>query len=136
MLFSKYPNFISFQWKQLQDYNDEYMVFDLDSFVVNEASTISIYGFNWLYDDSWDFVLFDVNEEDSLIVHKLRSNFSINELITPLREPVMAIIIFLKAHYDLYKPYYFIYLFGFRSVVHISSKGITIRDYESQSSNS
>ena len=135
-IFAQFPQLTSFAWSQYQDYNDEYYHFDLESYQVNGIYEVDIFGFDWWNEnEDWNY-RFDYDESKEALTLKQdlyaavkdwdARNKQVQQETQHLREPVDAMIIFLKACYDFYKPFYFIYLFGRRANVIVTAKGITV----------
>ncbi|MFS4483375.1 hypothetical protein ACKGJY_10175 [Hyunsoonleella sp. 2307UL5-6] len=137
-VFKNYPQLEALEWHQYQDYNDNYMCFDLHSFLVNKKFYFMLGGLDWFDIEDWKFSFMGLQEDN----HKFwegKDNTSVKDWetwkekeaaiqlkCTPLIEPLNLIIAFLKSLYDFYKPYYFIYVFGRRAKVEITKKGIRI----------
>lgn len=128
-VFKIYPECIAFEWNQYQDYNDNYLYFDLELCKINYSIEVHTEGFDDLqHDATWDYSFDDEtywkskNEtiESSKIYDAIQHKYN---YLRPVTDIIMA---FLKACYDFYKPYYFIYLFGRRANVKITRQGISI----------
>jgi len=136
-VFKNHPQLEAFEWHQYQDYNDNYMSFDLQSFKVNNNYELSVSGLDWFDETDWNFMFYNLNQEEEFCEDK-DSEFEtdwrlweqydaeIQKKCEPLRAPINLIIGFLKSLYDFYKAYYFIYVFGRRAKVEVTQKGIHI----------
>jgi hypothetical protein len=137
-VFSTYHQLESFTWSQYQDYNDNYLEFNLENFYVNKIYEMEAYGFNsWDTDEEWMY-FFDCQEKfNSMIgenenctdeywdnLRKYHSELQVE--LAPVKKATDCILVFFKALLEYYKPYYFIYVFGRRATVVVTKQGITI----------
>ncbi len=114
------------QWQQYQDYNDNWLYYDIQELVINQYLHISFGGFDYAESDVWKYDFDrDVSTKES-ISDWTEFYKDLLEKHNYLRPNIDKILIFLRALYDYYGRYYFIYLFGRRAKVKISKKGILI----------
>lgn len=141
-VFKKHSALISIEWSQYQDYNDEYLHFDLESYRVNEKYDMDVFGFDWWNDDqNWEYRFEDETIWDSFTKDKKMHDKSeweewdkvyqeLQEQLKPVKLATDCILSFLKVLYDYYKPYYFIYVFGRRARVKVTKDGIEISNID------
>lgn len=141
-VFNNYHQLESFSFTQYQDYNDNYLEFTLENFYVNVKYHIEVYGLHfsnidedWSYrfscEENWERLIENnkkLSEEDWL--NWERSEEELQKQLAPIKKATDCILVFLKALYDYYKPYYFIYVFGRRATVTITKQGIEINNNE------
>jgi hypothetical protein len=125
-LFNIQNDIFEIQWQQYQDYNDNWLYFDIQELKLNQYLYVNFSGFDFADSDIWEY------EYDRSVTHTEKvddwSKFdqSIQEEHKHLRQHTDNILIFLRALYDYYGRYYFIYLFGRRAKVKITKEGILI----------
>lgn len=150
-VFNKYPQLLSFEWKQYQDWKDQGLLFDLTDYKINENYNFGYYvGFenapnytiydnqvklnyelrSQTLDDEFDDFFMSTNEQERAngIEDYNRKYEELQTSLAPIRKPIDIILIFLKALYEHHRPYYFIYLFGRRALVKVTGVGITIEN--------
>lgn len=144
-IFSNHDVIYLFEWNQYQDWSDQGLHFDLESYKINDNLTINetFMGFNDApnYTFNVDIDLdyrFSNRDHDDLDIpdnetgwKKFEEFFDIfHKETVPLKVIVDYILIFLKSLYEHHRPYYFIYLFGRRAKVRITRAGIEINNNE------
>ncbi|MBP7478097.1 MAG: hypothetical protein KA797_06200 [Chitinophagales bacterium] len=140
LVFKNHPELTSFEWCQYQDYNDSFLYFDLEYFLVNSKYNIDVYGFqmwdeeeDWMYYFKVEEIHNETNNNNALNISTIDDDWETEreQLQIQTKSIKLAtdcILVFLKALYDYYKPYYFIYIFGRRATVCITSLGIEINN--------
>lgn len=131
-LFQKFFNYFfeleseifEIEWQQYQDYNDNWLYFDIQSIIINQYLYLSTFGLEENLDEIWEYK-FDSDANENIDDWEKWYSELENEN-KHLRESIDELVIFLKGLYDSYGVYYFIYLFGRRAKVKISKKGIEI----------
>lgn len=127
-VFENYTELKSFQWSQYQDFDDNYLYFEITNYQINDRYVIDIYSFNNWPRSNWNFSfnLLDENKEQN--IEKFEKRFKkLQKELHHLKQPIIILIFFLKSLYDFYGPYYYIYVFGRRATVKITGKGINIK---------
>lgn len=146
-IFMNHNELTSFGWSQYQDYSDQGLHFDLESYKINDEISLDFSGFenapSHIFDSSinlnyslysrdlnyseyWNYVGIEAYSE-------IFNQYQLDS--TPIKKVIDYILIFLKSIYEHHRPYYFIYLFGRRAKVNITAKGITINNDEIEYSN-
>ncbi|HPH99775.1 MAG TPA: hypothetical protein PK772_05565 [Chitinophagaceae bacterium] len=125
-IYNQYPRFLSIEWYQYQVYNDNYLFFDLNNLRINQCIDPGINFDFWDDEEDYNYEFCDAefyldgNNRDIIkLINTTQAKYSY------LRPATDAILVFLKACYDFYKPFYFIYLFGRRAHVQITQEGIS-----------
>jgi|GEM_PF-2988060 len=135
-VFARFPVLTSFEWNQYQDYNDEYYAFDLEAIKANDQYDVDVGGFNWFREEDWNYGFDWNNAWEQRQVPDAKPRYQqdgyfeaweqLQQDLAPLKSATDVIVVFLKALYDHYRPYYFIYVFGRRARVRITRAGLAI----------
>ncbi len=112
------------EWHQYQDYNDNWLYFDIQNLKVNQYLEISVFELNDSIEEIWDYSFDKFTEEN--VSDWAKWYEKLNKETQEIRQEIDKIIVFLKALYDSYGAYYLIYLFGRRARVKITKEGIEI----------
>ncbi|MCU0328502.1 MAG: hypothetical protein MUE53_05880 [Chitinophagales bacterium] len=146
---SHHPDFKSISWMQSNNYNDNYIHFELACFEVNECLNInSDINFNFVYDPTEELssdISFDVyggdNPEFKAYLKLKNINFDykdlslnfynefkdyLNKKNAHLTTPCLKFLVFLKNLELNFGMYFFLYTFGNGSKVLIDENGIKI----------
>ncbi len=124
--FNQQHDVYEIQWQQYQDYNDNWLYFDIQELVINQYLHVTFGGFDYAELDVWEYG-FDSDDLENQSVAQWSVFYNdLSEKHEHLRPNIDKILIFLRALYDYYGRYYFIYLFGRRAKVKISGNGILI----------
>jgi hypothetical protein len=140
-IFQNHNELESFEWSQYQDWDDQGLYFDLQSYIINDKLTIgeSFMGF----EDAPSYTFnpeinlnygFSSKEHDDIEFPDTESGWekyaeffdNFQEQLAPTKVVVDYVLIFLKSLYEHHRPYYFIYLFGRRARVKITRLGVEI----------
>lgn len=146
---NQHPEFETFAWEQFYDYNDEYFIFELDSFIINEYlvlldSDIDFY-FRYTGQKISSQILFDIDEgeaPDALAFSKkhnlpteienwpagMYSEFFdiFNEKFKTLHLPTLKMLVMLKMLELNFSSYYFLYTFGDGTKIKLETKGVEV----------
>jgi hypothetical protein len=144
-IFSNHDVINSFEWCQYQDWSDQGLHFDLETYKINDNLSIdeTFMGFenapNYTFDPNIDLdYRFSNRDYDDLELPDTEAGWQkftdfydvFHKETAPLKVVVDYILIFLKSLYEHHRPYYFIYLFGRRAKVRITRAGIEIINNE------
>lgn len=144
-IFTKHEEIKSFEWSQYQDWSDQGLHFDLESYKINEKLTIyeTFMGFenapdytfnpdinlNYFFNNiDFEDIELPETEEGWNEYSLFYDNF--HKSTESIKVVVDYILIYLKSLYEHHRPYYFIYLFGRRGKVKITRTGIEINNDE------
>lgn len=123
--FEKQYEVFEVEWQQYQDYNDNWYYFDIKVVKINQYLDLSFSGFDDADESAWKYI-FTSSMENQNWEEKQKLHAQLERENNGLRVHIDKVFVFLRALYDYYGGYYFIYVFGDRAKVTISKNGMTI----------
>jgi hypothetical protein len=149
-IFTEYPEFKKLSWQQRYDYNDNYSFYDFTEIMVNDNIDLGLYSgftdhgwklktyneeckqpFDWHLDIN-DEQISESAEEAMSEEEKLSFNSYVfsykkgNADVIKFRDGIVKALALLKALYEHYGYYYFIYVFEYESNVSITKDSIEV----------
>lgn len=125
LFFEKQYEIFEVEWQQYQDYNDNWYYFDIKSVKVNQYLNLHFSGFDDADESAWKYI-FTSSMENKNWEEQQKFHAKLERENNGLRVHIDKVFVFLRALYDYYGGYYFIYVFGDRAKVTISKDGMTI----------
>lgn len=114
------------EWQQYQDYNDNWYYYDINELKVNQYLDIHFECFDDKDEKDWKYGFHKAGFEDEKSDDSSKFYSKLEKENNHLRNQIDKVFIFLRALYDYYGGYYFIYVFGSRAKITISKEGIII----------
>jgi hypothetical protein len=149
-IFKEYPNFEKFSWQQRYDYNDNYSFYDFTEIMVNDNIDLGLYcgftdngwklktyneeckqPFDWHLDISNEYITYSEEEamtdEERLTINGYVLGYKKgNADVLTFRDGISKAVALLKALYEHYGYYYFIYVFEYESMVTFTKQGLQL----------
>ncbi len=126
LFYEKQYEVFEIEWLQYQDYNDNWYYFDIKSVRVNQYLDHHFTGFDDADEKAWKYVFMTSLSEITDFDERKKAFAKLEKENQGLRKHIDKVFVFLRALYDYYGSYYFIYVFGDRAKVTISKDGMTI----------
>lgn len=113
------------EWQQFEDYNDNWYYYDIKEVKINQYLNLWFTGFDDTGEEAWKYTFNQIGFKGE----RNREYFAkLEKENNELRSHIDKVFIFLRALYDHYGGYYFIYVFGTRAKVKVTGSGIEIEN--------